>query len=341
MNETIVTIHEARSSTLRKAKETAVQRFLLPVSAPSMFVTLALTSVEPRHNVVGVGIGRKVVRGRLTGAKCIRLYVERKAPKEVIPPSLLLPTEITGVETDVIETGRFRPLQARKPFTKHRLRPARPGCSVGFQLDDQPGFLMAGTFGAVVRDNAGLYILSNNHVLANENRLPLQSQIFQPGLLDGGSSGSDRIARLSRFVEIRRHQPNTVDCAIARVDKPNHVRAVFLPKVGRLRNGIPVEAREEMGVHKVGRTTGYTEGTVFDINADITVDYDIGPIIFQNQALIKGKQGSFSAAGDSGSVIVDQATNQPTALLFAGSSVFTVANHIAEVLLQLGVSIVE
>lgn len=35
--------------------------------------------------------------------------------------------------------------------------------------------MMAGTSGALVQDGSGVYILSNNHVLANENLLKLGS----------------------------------------------------------------------------------------------------------------------------------------------------------------------
>ena len=56
--------------------------------------------------------------------------------------------------------------------------------------------------------------------------------------------------------------------------------------------------------------------------------------------LIRGNAGIFSAPGDSGSVIVDRATRRATALLFAGSSTYTVANPLPDVLAQLGVSMV-
>src|SRR5205823_11870989 len=74
------------------------------------------------------------------------------------------------------------------PNPKARFRPAQPGCSVGFQFPPPSRFVMAGTFGALVKDAAGTYILSNNHVLAEEGRQAPGAPIFQPGLLDGGSS---------------------------------------------------------------------------------------------------------------------------------------------------------
>src|SRR5207244_1839694 len=82
-------------------------------------------------------------------------------------------------------------------------------------------------------------ILSNNHVLAQENLLPVGSSIFQPALLDGGDPKRDAVAQLTEFVELRADEANEMDCAIARVLDPNTVRATFLPKVGRLSSGQP------------------------------------------------------------------------------------------------------
>ena len=60
-------------------------------------------------------------------------------------------------------------------------------------------------------------------------------------------------------------------------------------------------------VHKVGRTTGVRHGRVTAFELDgVTVEYDIGVISFDNQVEIEGGgTRSFSDAGDSGSLIVD------------------------------------
>lgn len=304
-------------------------------------VTAFAISTQPSHNVVGVGIGYKVMKGKPTTKRCIRLYVDRKIAKEAIPKDFLLPPRINGVPTDVIETGRFRALPATVPITRRRLRPARPGCSAGFQFTgSQAGFVMAGTFGAVVEADGTRYILSNNHVLANENALPEGSPIFQPGLLDHGNPARDQIARLARFIPLTTSQPNSVDCAIAEILDPKTVRAAFLPKVGRLTSPEPIVATEGMRVEKVGRTTGYTTGLVFDLSADVRVEYELGVLIFQDQILIRGSTGMFSDSGDSGSVIVDRATRRATGLLSAGSASHTVASPLADVLAQLRVSMV-
>ena len=72
---------------------------------------------------------------------------------------------------------------------------------------------MAGTLGALVTGDGVLYILSNNHVLANENSLPIGTNIFQPGLLDSGNPANDAIATLAKFVPLEKDRPNQrFDC---------------------------------------------------------------------------------------------------------------------------------
>ena len=95
-----------------------------------------------------------------------------------------------------------------------------------------------------------------------------------------------------------------------------------------------------MRVHKHGRTTGYTQGKIMDIAADVNVQYDFGVARFVEQIVIVGDSGSFSDSGDSGSLIVDRKTRRATGLLFAGSGSHTIANPISEVLTALGVTLV-
>ena len=66
-----------------------------------------------------------------------------------------------------------------------------------------------------------------------------------------------------------------------------------------------------------------------------------GVATFQNQIIIQSLNANpFSAGGDSGSLIVTDVTQQPTGLLFAGSTTHTIANPIQAVLAALGVTIV-
>ena len=321
---------------LLDAKKSAVADFLTKETIQPLAAFAARPS--PSHNLVGIGIGHKLRNGKPTSRHSIRFYVERKLPDRAIPKEYMLPARIGKIPTDVVETGAFRAFGLPNP-EQARIRPARPGCSIGFQVPGG-GSIMAGTFGAVVELDGDLYILSNNHVLADENQLALGSPIFQPGLLDKNTPKNDQIAKLTKFVNITAVGPNQVDCAIAAVLDKRQVRPVIMPKVGKLASGDPVSAAENMSVHKTGRTTGYTRGVIRDISADVKVGYEVGLVTFANQVLIEGIGGPFSAAGDSGSLIVDRKTKRPVALLFAGSPKQTIANHIDDVLEELGVRIV-
>ena len=80
-------------------------------------------------------------------------------------------------------------------------------------------------------------------------------------------------------------------------------------------------------------------GWVDGINATVMVTYATGVTRFVGQVLVNGK-GTFSRAGDSGSLIVTTAGRQPVALLFAGASNgYTFANPIGAVLKAFNVTI--
>jgi hypothetical protein len=328
------------SVALTHAKRAAVERLLAGAPSPRRH-SASVVRTHPDHNVVGVGIGRKIKRGKSTRTHCVRIYVERKIPRHLIRPDHMLPEEIGGVVTDVIEAGRFRAFLPRRPAGQKRLRPARPGCSIGFQFSDaQAGELMAGTLSALVTADGVFYILSNNHVLANENALPPGTPIFQPGLLDSGNPATDRIATLARFVPLETAKPNRVDCALAAILDASAVIPAILPKVGRLRSAEPIEAAEDMQVEKMGRTTGYTIGTVFEVSATVPVEFELRTVMFEDQVLIRSDTGAFSDGGDSGSLIVDRASGRATGLLVGGSPQFAIANHIGDVLQALNVELV-
>jgi len=173
-------------------------------------------------------------------------------------------------------------------------------------------------------------------VLADEGQQPLGAPIFQPGLLDGGKPQTDIVATLTRFVPFKVGSMNKVDAAIAK-----GTSATILGK-DILHIGPPAgttAATIDMRVHKFGRTTSYTAGRVISVATDVTVGYDTGNFMFEDQIIIVGDQGSFSASGDSGSLILERQSNKAVGLLFAGSASHTIANHIADVLKALDVTL--
>ena len=327
------------------AKKTMSSRFLRKAT-PSDVTTFALVAnTKPAQNVVGVGVGTKFSEGKETSTQCVRFYVEQKIGKAALSAKQLLPTEVDGLPTDVIVTGKFQKMNTASD-NKLKRRPVRPGTSIGFKIPPpKDNFVMAGTFSAVVTKGGKKFILSNNHVLAENGVVALGAAIFQPGLLDGGNEATDQVAALSQFIQIMPNVMNKVDCAIAEFLATTRVSGILMPRVGALRSANPVSATVGMLVEKTGRTTGYTKGKIFDVSADVNVDYEDKDGItftatFSNQIIIQGTPGSFSAAGDSGSLIVEQSSKTATGLLFAGSASHTIANHISDVLAALGVTLV-
>jgi hypothetical protein len=330
---------------MRSAKKGLSEKLLRYTAGQPQGLRALTAAVSPAapHNVVGVGIGEELVKGKPTGRRAIKVFVRVKYPKAQILPEHVLPDKHAGYEVDVDEVGTFRAFRKPKarpaaagtmPNPRVAIRPAQPGCSIGFQ-DPEGQFRMAGTFGLLVKDNSDVYVLSNNHVLANENQLPVASPIFQPGLLDDPAAG--QIAELTRFIALQAGTPNKVDCAIARALRPSLVSRDIL-YIGPPQGTAP--AAIDMVVHKFGRTTSYTAGRVTSVDTDVTVNYETGTYTFESQIIVVGLDGrSFSDAGDSGSAILDRQTQDVVALLFAGSKTHTIANHIADVLQALKVTI--
>lgn len=90
-------------------------------------------------------------------------------------------------------------------------------------------------------------------------------------------------------------------------------------------------------VKKTGRTTNISFGRVISVDATIDVNYGAaGTARFKDQILTT----NISAGGDSGS-LVTSLDNVAVGLLFAGSSVVTVANHIENVRALLRIEIAE
>ena len=97
-------------------------------------------------------------------------------------------------------------------------------------------------------------------------------------------------------------------------------------------------------MQKYGRTTKLTHGQITGVNATVTICYAVSGFTctktarYVDQLIIS--PGTFSAGGDSGSLIVtDDANLNPVALLFAGSASVTIANRIDLVLQRFGVTI--
>lgn len=313
-----------------------------------------------RRNVVACGVGYKVSGEEQTAVPSIVVSVTRKMPRQTLAPEDLVPRTVDDVPTDVIETGLIVP----HAINRHaRLRPARPGISIGHQNGT------AGTLGAYVRRDGKLFILSNNHVLALLNKARVGDAILQPGPSDGGSL-LDQIGSLAEFVPLQflsqaasadslsramsAHQSggglarlldwlkrvlkgtqpvtppptpsrNYMDAALAGPLNPSLVNPNIVD-VGGPPLGIALPALGTR-VIKSGRTTALTQATILQLDVTVDVRYGERTARFVNQIVT----GQLSQPGDSGSLVLDYERNA-IGLLFSGSAAITVVNPIQTVL---------
>ncbi len=304
-------------------------------------------AIFARPNVVGVAVGNKVIGGRETDEACIVVFVETKQPEAQLRHRDVVPKTFGGVRTDVVETGRFAALRAAQAVDMdrtQRIRPAPGGVSIGhFQIT-------AGTLGVLARRNGRPVILSNNHVLANQNAARVGDPILQPGPADGGRL-QDTIARLVDFVPIHFHErrlgplgrllapllalaglgvkrlptgrTNLVDAAVA---EPIDARAVAPDILGIGRVSRTRDAELGIRVRKSGRTSGITDGRVTAVDATVEVDYGGQTAVFREQIV----SDLPSKGGDSGSLVVDEG-GRAVGLLFAGGATSTLINPIAAI----------
>jgi hypothetical protein len=214
----------------------------------------------------------------------------------------------------------------------------------------------SGTLGSLVKDQANnLYILSNNHVLADSDQGKVGDAVIQPGLVDtgcvqlaAGVAGITQVGQLTYFVPLLYPPtvPNppvtNVDAALATTNATsvdasgaiialgasgggNNQIAAAAPAAG---TGEVLTSANLNSIHvaKSGRTTGLTCSTVDTISTTIQVQYFLDAAetqpytnkTYTNQIGMPGNY--FSDSGDSGSLVVDTANAQPVALFFAGST---------------------
>ena len=140
---------------------------------------------------------------------------------------------------------------------------------------------------------------------------------------------------VARPNEVEQPHPNLVDAAVAKVMLEDWVDSV-VPEIGEIEGIRDLQLGDR--VQKTGRTTEYTTGMVEVVSTTSRVDYgaDNGTATFEDQLVIRGDSGEFSAGGDSGSAIVTE-DGFLGGLLFAGGSGVTVANKVSHVVSLLGV----
>jgi hypothetical protein len=331
----------------RELKAQVFERHLAPLKGdPSVVRALGVPAQSLRANerpqrTAAVGVARAG-----DGDYRLALRLQQPAMERLLDLDAIR-NEAKG-EVDVKYIGRVwkreAPTAQETPQSLQvQRRPLVIGCSIGHFA------VTAGTLGAFVTPTLGgdARILSNNHVLANENLADLADDVVQPGTIDGGTPPDDLVGLLDNFVPIDfSGTPNAVDAAVCTVAEGIGFDASTLGSFGALQ-GVG-DLFSTTTVAKVGRTTGETQGeiTAFELDG-VAVQYDQGVAVFDDTIEIASQTGEFSDGGDSGSLIVSDPDLMAVGLLFAGSSTggpfgtgVTFANPLDAVLSETGMQLV-
>jgi hypothetical protein len=316
------------------------------------------TKLLKLNGVTGVDIGYKISEGKKTDNVAIRVYVEKKKDIKDIPKNQLIPKEIKGIKTDVIERKfvlhprLFRVADLELKADTGTYDPLKGGISIGpcrsiylnaadAACHGAPGpgwYTFVGTLGAIVKDKTtgNEMLLSNFHVMCVDDGWSVGDTMAQPSRVDGGICPADVVGALERS-----SLGGQVDCAVASHTARGYECSIV--DIGKVAG--TATASVGMAVRKRGRTSGLTYGEVDTVDLTVSVPYcnGIGIVTLTNQIGIDvdPSKGStiFGTGGDSGSVVVND-DRKVVGLYFAGSEdgKFGVANPISAVLEALNVS---
>jgi hypothetical protein len=228
------------------------------------------------------------------------------------------------------------------------------GTSGGNVLDESATACCIGTLGSLMSRGGTFFLLSNNHVLGRSDASPAVSAsdvIDQPGpsacfgIVTNVGTTTTRAA-LKPTTGTTGPAPSNVDAAIAQVSPGTVDTSGTILDLGAAGPTSIADAPPSatvatptigMGVAKSGRTTGLTCSTIGSVSTTVSVQYEAScggalafTATFSNQVIVNG--GTFSAGGDSGSLIVTSDTARPVALLYAGNSTSTAGNTIQDVI---------
>ena len=273
-------------------------------------------AIRSRPGVTGIGYGWRTRGGEATDEPAIRIYVERKLPPESLSQDAMLPAEIEGIPTDIVELGPIR-LQAGTLPDEERHRPLRGGQRIG------PRGSGAGTAGCFAKTDGNPerhVLITAQHVIYDARELTRFERdgaaVGQPTLCSWCSkccTSSDEIGDVwfalneplidAAVIELR---PGTQWLPEVEHDTPLVIKGIEafanIPDI----KAAPDSARR---VFRRGFITGLVPGMLEDLAFDGTTEASNGEMWnFQDLLQYSRVQANkpFSASGDSGGPVLTQ-----------------------------------
>jgi hypothetical protein len=304
-----------------------------------------------RPEITAVDIAHKRKKGKKTDQMSIVISVKKKKAKGSLKSGELIPAEIDGIPTDVIEdeiVPQPALTQVEAQIDASTYSTLQGGISMGPcrsvyltppAVEKAGNYVFVGTLGVFVRDRTShdVMTLTNFHVACIDTGWKVGDAMTQPGRVDGGVCPGGQFGTLERAVLSEHVDGSLVRLAAGKSWTCSIAEIGDVHGQGTAANG--------MAVRKRGRTTGLTYGKVGSVDYSTSIDYGdgIGTRILKNQIRVDvdtSRSTQFGDHGDSGSVVVDD-SNNIIGLHFAGntSGSLGVANPIQFVLDELNVEL--
>lgn len=273
-------------------------------------------------NINGLYVGMKKVAGKETGQLALIVEVEKKKPNSQlnqddlpIPPEVELQVQapdgtITShmIPTDVVEVGVIRAC-----VLNQKVRPT-PG---GYQISTVMSFFgseTTGTLGANIVYGGRYRLLTNNHVIAQNNNSG--GTVYQP---DAGLFGNDLTTVTSYYPVTTYPDKNQINpvynitdlawCDVTPLEGAAHITQIGQPTGFRA----PVINDQ---VRWIGKKTAAVQNTVIhSINGLMRTEFTSGQWAWFRNVIRFG--GGFVQQGDSGAAIVAVNDMRILGLIFA------------------------
>lgn len=298
--------------------------------------------LKTKRGFVGASlcVVKKMVAGQETDILCVRLYVSKKRPTAELALADLLPMEIEGLATDVMESGKpvadwffWRRAKAENLFAPpavygQRHRPLTPGWGIGLK---GKGTGTLGAIGVFTESGGESHVvgITNNHVaygmasVEHPGRFAIEL-VHQPGFAYGAEEGKDGVGwawlpqDLGQVLLLTEKGLNYRDLAIIYLPPSQGAPNLQVQDIGYIRG----RRGAEMGLEcqETGFVVGHQQGKrVFDPAAFMLVTYPgVGDLEFTDTFLVE----PLGVPGHSGSAILSM-DNEVVGIHFAGSSLFS------------------
>ena len=327
------TIAEQLAGEFLKNGNFGVARGALDIGSLAEVVPAANNAFGPRlpdYGFAGLSV-QSVGYSKGGNEEIVHVYVTRGNQRSLDK----LSAEIDGINVQVTNFGRLeiRPEAIASVSNRGNVfeRNGRIACGSSCA---PAGENYAGTLGALVYSKGTLMALSNNHVFAACNHIPVGQPILSPSPMDAspGLPPPRQLCRHSDIVELRSGTPPLVplsqcDAAVAVVPDLDLVSSWQ----GNADDGYDTPSQTidlfaGLRVKKVGRTTGLTFGTVQAYaEPPWALPYknpNFSALVwFNNVWSVRADHGDlFALPGDSGSLVVTENGDSAVGLLFAANN---------------------